>query len=218
MAYADQQMSGSRITVLIIVVLIHLAVGYALVTGLAYNSVQQLIKHVTTVNVEKDKPKPPPPPPPKKDAPPPPIVAPPPPINVAVAPPPVKTVADAPPPAPIVLAAPAPAPAPPPAASKARGASPKNQADWASRIQEDYPGDALRQNKEGRVGVEVTVGPDGRVSACSVVSSSGTPSLDNAACAGMQRFARYSPALDSAGNPTSTSMRQSIVYKIPQDE
>jgi len=34
----------------------------------------------------------------------------------------------------------------------------------------------------------------------------------------MQRFARYSPALDSAGNPTSTSMRQSIVYKIPQDE
>ena len=208
MAYADQQMSGSRITVLIIVVLIHLAVGYALVTGLAYNSVQQLIKHVTTVNVEKDKPKPPPPPPPKKDAPPPPIVA----------PPPVQTVAVAPPPAPIVLAAPAPAPAPPPAASKARGASPKNQADWASRIQEDYPGDALRQNKEGRVGVEVTVGPDGRVSACSVVSSSGTPSLDNAACAGMQRFARYSPALDSAGNPTSTSMRQSIVYKIPQDE
>lgn len=217
MAYADQQMSGSRITVLIIVVLIHLAVGYALVSGLAYDAVKKAITHVTTVDVKEDKPKPPPPPPPKEKAPPPPIVAPPPPINVAVAPPPVQTVAVAPPPAPIVLAPPT-APPPPPAPSKARGAAPKNQADWASRIQDDYPGDALRQNKEGRVGLEVTVGPEGRVTACSVVSSSGTPSLDNAACAGMQRFARYTPALDAAGNPTSSSMRQSIVYKIPKDE
>ena len=107
------------------------------------------------------------------------------------------------------------APAPP---SRAKGASPKNQADWAERIQENYPGDALRANKEGRVGLEVTVGPDGRVTACSVVSSSGTPSLDSAACTGMRSYARYSPALDAAGNPTSASMHQSIVYKIPQDE
>ena len=72
MAYADQSMSGSRITALIIVALIHIVVGYALVTGLAYEGARQLIKKVTTVDIkEPEKPKEPPPPPPKVVAPPP---------------------------------------------------------------------------------------------------------------------------------------------------
>jgi len=59
MAYADQQMSGNRITAIIIVALIHVAVGYALITGLAYSAAKKLIEHVTTVDVNE----PPPPPP-----------------------------------------------------------------------------------------------------------------------------------------------------------
>ena len=35
MAYADQEMSGSRIVSIVIVALIHLVIGYLLVTGLA---------------------------------------------------------------------------------------------------------------------------------------------------------------------------------------
>ncbi|MEO0033950.1 MAG: hypothetical protein RIS94_3708, partial [Pseudomonadota bacterium] len=38
MAYADQQMSGNKITALILVALLHVVVGYALVTGLAYSA------------------------------------------------------------------------------------------------------------------------------------------------------------------------------------
>jgi len=198
-------------TALIIVALIHLVVGYALVTGLAYEGVRQIVKKVTTVDIKKEEEKKPPPPPPKPEhPPPPPIVAPPPKVNLA--PPPVVETVQAPPPAPppIVLAPPPPAPPP----SQARGAAPLKQAQWAARIQDNYPGDALRAEKQGRVGVHVTIGPDGRVTSCSVTSSSGTPSLDSAACDGMTRYARYTPALNDAGQPTTGTANTAIVYRL----
>lgn len=214
MAYADQQMSGNKITALVIVALIHIFVGYALVTGLAYEAAKKVMQKVTTVDIkEPEKPKEPPPPPPKqKEAPPPPIVAPPPPINISPAPPPVQTVITPPPPPPIVIPTAAPPPPPPP--SKARGASPKHQQSWAERIQANYPTRAAREEREGRVGVRVTISPDGRVSACSVTSSSGSPDLDSAACDGMTRYARFDPALDDAGNPTTGSYSTAIVYRL----
>ena len=217
MAYADQQMSGSKVTALVIVALIHVFLGYALVTGLAYEAAKKVIQKVTTVDIkEEEKKEEPPPPPPKDDTPPPPIVAPPPPINIAAAPPPVQTVVTAPPPPPVVIAAPSapPAPPPPPGPSKARGASPKGQGGWAARIQSNYPTRAAREEREGRVGVRVSIGPDGKVSSCSVSSSSGSPDLDEAACDGMTRYARFNPALDEAGNPTSGAYSTAIVYKL----
>ena len=75
MAYADQSMSGNRVTALIIVALIHIVLGYALVTGLAYEAAKKVIKRVTTVDIEEEvkKEEPPPPPPKKVDVPPPPV-------------------------------------------------------------------------------------------------------------------------------------------------
>ncbi|MGC1271423.1 MAG: energy transducer TonB, partial [Croceibacterium sp.] len=75
MAYADQQMSGSRMVAIAIVALIHIAIGYALVTGLAYSAAKQLVERVTTVDIEE-------PPPPEEELPPPPEpdTAPPPPV------------------------------------------------------------------------------------------------------------------------------------------
>ncbi|MCJ2187239.1 energy transducer TonB [Novosphingobium beihaiensis] len=218
MAYADQQMSGNKITALVIVALIHVFVGYALVTGLAYEAAKKVISKVTTVDIKEEKPKeeePPPPPPKQEDTPPPPIVAPPPPINIAPAPPPVQTVITPPPPPPVVIqtAAPPPPP-PPPAPSKARGVSPKGQNRWAARIQANYPTRAAREEREGRVGVRVTINSDGRVDSCSVTSSSGSSDLDEAACDGMTRYARFNPALDAAGNPTSGSYSTAIVYRL----
>lgn len=212
MAYADQSMSGNKITALIIVALIHIVVIYALVTGLAYEGARVLIQKVTTVDIkEPEKPKEEPPPPPPKQVAPPPIVAPPVRIDVNPVAPPVQTVQVAPPPPPVFVP---PAAPPPPPPSQARGAKAKNQSSWAARIQDNYPSDALRMEKEGRVGVRVTIGPDGRVSACTVASSSGTPSLDRAACDGMERYARYDPALDDAGRPTTGSTSTAIVYKL----
>lgn len=218
MAYADQQMSGNKIIAIIIVALIHVAIGYALITGLAYTAVQKAIERVTAVDItEPEPPEEEPPPPPEPDqVQPPPIVAPPPAINLNPAPPPIQTVVSAPPPPPVVIprAAPPPPPPPPPPPSQARGATPDNQGRWAARIQENYPSRAIRDEVEGRVGVRVTIGTNGRVTACTVTSSSGSSDLDRAACDGMERFARYNPALDDAGNETTGSASTTIVYQL----
>lgn len=216
MAYADQKMSGNRITALIVVAILHVIVGYALVTGLAYEAVKKIKERVETFDVKEEKPpEEPPPPPPDQPLPPPPIVAPPPPISFD-RPSPVQAVAT--PPAvvlpPTVTAPPPAPPPPPPAPSQARPARPKGQGGWAARIQDNYPSAALRKEIEGTVGVRVTVGPDGRVSGCTVTGSSGSGDLDSAACDGMTRYARFDPALDAAGNPTSGSFSTRIVYKI----
>lgn len=219
MAYADQQMSKNRLIAIILVALIHVAIGYALITGLAYSAFKKAVERVTTVDIEE--PPPPeeePPPPPEPETAPPPPVAPPPPINISVAPPPIQVQTNIPPPAPVARTIPPPAPpAPPPAPpapSKARGVSPDNQRSWSARIQENYPSRAIRDEIEGRVGVRVVVGPNGRVTSCSVSSSSGSSILDTAACEGMQRYARFNPALDDAGNPTSGNWGTTIVYQL----
>jgi protein TonB len=216
MAYADQQMSGNKVIAIIIVALIHVALGYALITGLAYNAVKKAIERVTTVDIEEEVPEEEePPPPPPDQVTPPPIVAPPPPISFnppAFNPP---TVPDPPPPVPDVpRRADPPPPPPPPAPSKARGASPDGLARWSARIQENYPPRAVRDEIEGRVGVRVTVGPNGRVADCSVTSPSGSSILDDAACSGMRSYARFNPALDAAGNPTTGSYTTTIVYDL----
>lgn len=215
MAYADQQSSGNRIKAIIIVGLIHVFVGYLFVSGLAVSAVKNVVERVTTIDIEEPPPpepeEEPPPPEPQETAPPPPV-APPPPINIAPAPPPIQTQPTIPPPAPPALVIPPPAPPAPP--SLARGATPRNQRRWAARIQENYPSRALREEVEGTVGVTVTVGANGRVSACTVSRSSGSSVLDQAACRGMQRYARYNPALDDAGNPTTGSVSTSILYRL----
>ncbi len=213
MAYADQQMSGNRVIALIIVALIHVAIGYVLISGLAYEATKKLVERVTTVDIEEPPPPEPEnePPPPAPDTPPPPV-APPPPINIAPAPPPIRTQPTIPPPAPPALVVPPPAPPPPP--SQARGATPDGQNRWARRIQENYPARALREETQGTVGVTVTVDGSGRVSGCRVTRSSGSSILDDAACKGMERYARFNPALDAAGNPTTGSYSTAIVYRL----
>ena len=218
MAYADQEMSGSRITSIVIVALIHVAVGYLLISGLAISAVKEVVQRVTTVDIEEPEPEPeePPPPPPEPETVPPPPVAPPPPINIAPAPPPIRTQANIPPPAPPVLIVPPPAPpAPPPPPSLARGVIRDNYNRWASRIvNEGYPSRAVRRQLEGVVGVSVVVGTDGRVQSCNVTSSSGESILDEGACDAMERYARYEPALDAAGNPTTGRDSLSIDYRL----
>jgi len=216
MAYADQQMSGNRITAFVIVALIHVVVGYALVTGLAYSAAQKIIQKVTTVDIKEEvKKEEPPPPPPKKDVAPPPPVAPPVKINVAVAPPPIQTVTVAPPPPPAIVLAPPPAAAPPPPAGPTSGAKPKgNPGSWATT--NDYPARALREEREGTTGFRVSVGPDGRVTDCSITSSSGHPDLDQATCDNVRRRARFSPALEG-GQPTTGTYANRVRWVIPKD-
>ena len=217
MAYADQEMSGNRIAAFVVVALLHLILGYALVTGLAYEGMKQIAKKLTTVEIKKDEKmeEKKPPPPPKKIAPPP-IVAPPPKINVSTAPPALDVVSVAPPaPPPISIAPPAPA-APPPPRIQPKGAVPKgNPGNWATT--NDYPTRALREERAGVTGFRVGVGADGRVTNCSVTSSSGSPDLDEATCSNVTRRARFNPATDGEGQPTTGSYTGRIRWVIPDE-
>ncbi len=221
MAYADQQMGGNKIVAIIVVAIIHVVIGWLLISGLAISAVKTVVERVTTVDIEEPEPPEPeeePPPPEPQEAAPPPPVAPPPPISIAPAPPPIQTQPTIPPPAPPALVIPPPAPVapppPPPPPSLARGATTRNERRWARRIQENYPSRALREEIEGTVGVRVTVTANGRAANCQVTSSSGSSILDQAACRGMERYARFNPALDAAGNETTGSYSTRITYRL----
>ncbi len=221
MAYADREVSGNRTVAFVIVALIHVVVGYALVTGLAYEGVKQIMKKVTTVDIKKDEPKKePPPPPPKQKAAAPPIVAPPVKINVNVAPPPITTVTTAPPIAPVVPIiappAPVPAPAPPPPRVQPKSPTPRgNPGSWANA--NDYPSGPLRREEEGVTRFRVSVGADGRVSSCEVTGSSGSSDLDSTTCSLITRRGRFNAATDGNGSPVAGNWSSSVRWQIPKD-
>ena len=220
MAYADQDgMSTNRLVSIIIVILLHAFLGYALVTGLAYDAVVAIKEKMTVVDVKEEEPpeEEEPPPEPEKQIEPP-VVSPPPLVRTITPPPTVRTVDTPPPAAPIVptAAPPAPsAPPPPPPVAKRPSPIPKgNPGNWANT--NDYPSRALQQEREGTTGFRVTVGPNGRVTDCQISSSSGHPDLDQATCTNVTRRARFDPALDGSGNPTTGSYSNRVRWQIPK--
>lgn len=215
MAYADQQMSTRRIAAIGIVALLHAALGYAFVTGLAYNVIKKMPTVLETFDVEEAKPpeEVPPPPPPEPEKAPPPPVAPPPEVVVVTptAPPPVMVTVPRPP----VISAP-----PPPPVVRQQGpavsASPKGRrATWITT--EDYPGSAQRAGEEGATAIKVDIDSEGRVTSCAVTASSGSSALDDATCKLYQRRARFNPAKDTAGNAIASVYTDRVRWQLPQD-
>ena len=89
-----------------------------------------------------------------------------------------------------------------------------NPGNWATT--NDYPSVALQQEIEGTSGFSLTVGPDGRVSDCVITQSSGSPELDTATCTNVKQRARFEPALDASGTPTTGKYANRIRWQIPR--
>lgn len=215
MAYADQSMSTRKAVSIALVIVLHAVIGYAFITGLAYNVVKKVARDLKTFDVEDEAPPPPdkpPPPPPETKVEPPPIVAPPPIVQVApsVAPPIVSV--PAPPPPVIHETAP---PAPPPPAVSRKGEARGTPGEWVTP--EDYPSADLRAENQGTTSFELAVGPDGKATNCSVTNSSGFPSLDQKACQMLLRRSRFKPQLDGNGQPMPFSYRNRVRWQIPKD-
>ena len=105
-----------------------------------------------------------------------------------------------------------PHPSPQPPAEPARA-----RANLASYVSEsDYPPSALRERAEGTTGFTLGVGPDGRVTACTITASSGNAALDDAACSLMRRRARFTPARDAGGNPTADTVASRLTWRAPE--
>lgn len=79
---------------------------------------------------------------------------------------------------------------------------------------EDYPAAALRAGEEGRVGYRLVVSPDGRPTECAITSSSHSASLDAETCRILLRRARFSPARDGEGRPTTGIWEGAFTWKL----
>ena len=80
----------------------------------------------------------------------------------------------------------------------------------------DYPADAVRREEQGVTRFRLTVSADGRVSDCTVTGSSGSTSLDSATCRLMKSRARFAPARDSDGRPTTDTIANAIKWVLPE--
>ena len=79
----------------------------------------------------------------------------------------------------------------------------------------DYPSEALRAGAQGTVVIRLDTTPEGRVSACTVVSSSGSALLDETTCRLVQRRARVRPAIGDGGTPIAGTLEHKVRWSIP---
>jgi periplasmic protein TonB len=183
---------SKRLTGIGIVLLVHMVVIYALVTGLARKVVEIVKQPIETKMIEEVKPPPPPemeppPPPPKMAVPPPPFIPPP---EVAVATPPAQTIAavsNVKPDNPVFT---------PPAKTDAAPAASRIAAvvDFSTCAKPEYPRNSQRNEEQGTVTLAFLIGLDGRVVDSRVEKSSGFRELDKAAQRGLSQC-KFKPAV-----------------------
>ena len=170
MDYADQERSwGRHAPSILMVIVMHILLGWALVSGLARKVVEVIKQPIETKIIEEiKKPLPdlPPPPPPKLAAPPPPFI-PPPEINIQVPtvtpPPTITTVTTTPPP-----------PGPPPRiVPQVAPPQPVVRREYKAsyRVDPVFPRQAQRDGLSGNVIAHVYVTPSGSVTDVKIIRS-----------------------------------------------
>jgi TonB family protein len=116
-------------------------------------------------------------------------------------------------------APPAPPPPPPPSPRRGREQPARAQANLVSLFSsDDYPAAAARAGEQGSVGFRLDIDKAGRVAACEVTSSSGSAALDSTTCRLVSARARFSPARDRKGRPTTDKVTGRIVWRMPEPE
>jgi len=81
---------------------------------------------------------------------------------------------------------------------------------------EDYPASLVGRRPAGPVSVLLSVGPNGRVSQCSILRSSGASLLDAATCRLLVSRARFDPAHDARGAAVEAGLAATIVWPGPK--
>jgi protein TonB len=217
MSYLDQTSRNKPRTIAAVAIL-HAGLGYLIVSGLAIT----VIGHVPGVTIAENYEDPPPPPP--VDTTPPPRTE-----RTSTVPKTTDPIVKINPtnvtdvdiirvePDKVIAVDPGPILPPPPVRSKpdqTRGAEPgTGRGGWVTS--EDYPPGPLREGIAGTVGISVAIGIDGRVQGCEVTKSSGNSQLDDATCRLYARRARFKPALDAEGKPTTARYADRIRWELP---
>lgn len=80
----------------------------------------------------------------------------------------------------------------------------------------DYPAAAIQAREQGSVRIELSIGADGAVANCAVITSSESEALDNATCAIARERFRFSPGRNADGVATPSVYRQSVRWVLPE--
>ncbi|MBI2752815.1 MAG: energy transducer TonB [Betaproteobacteria bacterium] len=199
---------------MVVVLVFHIALGYALVQGLARKIVEVVRQPLETKIVEEIKPPPdkPPPPPPKLATPPPPYIPPPEvQVQVPVSAPTITAVTTVKPSAPVPPPA-APAPPPPAPVKPQVPVRTPPVVDARECEKPPYPAAALRANETGTVQLSFLIDLDGRVLESKVDRSSGSRRLDEAARNGLGLCKFKAATVD--GKPERSWARIEYEWKI----
>ena len=207
MNYARQQNDPTRRTVgFVIVVLLHLGLGYAFVTGLGRSAIEVIKQPLETKLIEEVKPPDtPPPPPPPKLAPPPPPFIPMPDIQVRAAPS-ANAITQ------VTTTKPVEAPPPPPPAKHEPVVVPAVIDANNNCRKPEYPAVSRRMEETGTVVLNFLIGVDGRVAESRVEQSSGHPRLDEAAREAMSLCKFKAGTVD--GKPEQTWARIKYTWTL----
>ena len=223
MNYAEAQRNPGKHSVgLGIVVVLHVLLGYALISGLAKRVVEVAMKPVETKIIEEIKPPPPPPPenlpPPPKNMPPPPAWVPPPEVNInapAQAPTITTQTAVPPPTAPTPIIAPPTAAPPAPVRFAAKPAI--GSVSQCAPTSDDYPAAARRAETTGVTRVRFTVDEHGKLQKVDLLKSAGSSRehrmLDKVAIDKLSECS-FKPGIDDAGKPVGGSFDVDYVWKL----
>lgn len=227
MAYLDTRpMTPARLSSIGIVVVIHAAVLYALVTG-GYKQVIDTVVDLRSYNVPltvPPEPIEPLPTLPKQAQAPSKIMTPKTVIEVPTSTPTELSTTPTPPDTPYsVLPTPAPTPIITPFPTAPPVTTTPEPSALATRAKllrggtisnDDYPPAAIRAEEQGRSTATYTVDASGRVSSCSAAGAG--PILDAETCKLIQRRFRFTAAKDASGAPVAETKTQSIEWRLPR--
>ena len=223
MSYVDQH-NGPSAAGLASSVIVQLAIGTAVITGLTVS--QTIIEQKDEGFVAVPLKDPPPPPPPQPEQP---KVVEQAPSNPKPYMPPrkmtfeldqpeidfIRTMPDPLPPQPKIQPRTDPEPLAPVATYDPVSAKPRNNpGEWLR--DRDYKPSWVRRDYQGVAGFKLDIAASGKVTGCRVTSSTGHPELDEATCALIQDRARFEPARGSNGQPVAGSFSSSVRWVLPE--
>ena len=78
----------------------------------------------------------------------------------------------------------------------------------------DYPRAMLAKSQPGIVRFRLSVGADGKPTACHIQRSTNSEGFDDAVCKGVMRRARFEPALDKGGQPIASYYVNAVRFQF----
>jgi len=95
-------------------------------------------------------------------------------------------------------------------------APPPRTLDFAPLFSDaDYPAEALANNEAGTVVFRLDIDRKGRVSRCTITTSSGAASLDATTCRVLRQRARFTAKRNADGKPVPATVEGHITWHMP---